>query len=308
MNTSDRTTGDCPSVPEPSRAGQHATPKPQRRECPECGKEIPFPGPHTARAVQQWNRDDDSARPIYCSPCIKRLEQKRCAEQREAEAKAEHARLTTLRANIAEALEEVGVPPRWRDASLDACPDLPEDLLSELRTYAENPDGIVYLYGQQGAGKSWAAVAVLREILLAGLYRPRQASYTSERDFLGELRASYDAGQSRSAPASRHPTSHHGARLLLLDDVGSTRLTEWGKGEIAALIEHRHAEALPTIITSNLTPDKLGAVVDGRIVSRIAEDRRMLGFPPRDLRVDGTIRQSAQPDPVPQPVDWTKGF
>jgi hypothetical protein len=87
---------------------------------------------------------------------------------------------------------------------------------------------------------------------------------------------------------SRFLPAHHPlrARLLILDDLGSTRLTDWGRGEVANLIEKRHADDLTTVITSNINPRSLAEVIDGRVSSRIAESRQMIGFPDRDLRLN----------------------
>ena len=72
--------------------------------------------------------------------------------------------------------------------------------------------------------------------------------------------------------------------------AAAARQTDWTRGEIATLLEARHAADLPTIITSNLNPDELAQAIDGRLASRVAEYRLMLEFPRIDLRIKGTVR------------------
>lgn len=48
-----------------------------------------------------------------------------------------------------------------------------------------------------------------------------------------------------------------GTKLLVLDDVGVERVTDWGAEQITRLIDHRVSAGLPTIFTSNLTLDEL---------------------------------------------------
>jgi DNA replication protein DnaC len=191
--------------------------------------------------------------------------------------------LNRIRTNMAKILTGIGVPEKWLLANFDGCGDLPADLVSDCQKFSELPEGILYLFGIPGCGKTWIATAILRHCLAQGILSPCNCRYVSERGFLDELRASFDEGEvsPRFLPA-HHPNKVH---LLIFDDLASTRLTDWGKGEIANLIETRHANDLPTIITSNISPDDLAEIVDGRIASRIAESRKMLMFPPRDLRV-----------------------
>ena len=82
--------------------------------------------------------------------------------------------------------------------------------------------------------------------------------------------------------------------LLLLDDIGATRDTEWTDMVLDRLIDHRWARGLPTIYTTNLpiaagAPRTLKSELNARVYSRLATcvvvdmgdapDRRL---PPRE--------------------------
>jgi DNA replication protein DnaC len=59
--------------------------------------------------------------------------------------------------------------------------------------------------------------------------------------------------------------------LLVLDDIGSEKPTEWARERLTQLIGHRYDNELCTLISSNLTLAELKEHIDpiGRITSRI---------------------------------------
>ena len=187
------------------------------------------------------------------------------------------------------ALRLIGVPPATADATLDACADLPPDLVNELRQWADNPNGFLMLTGAAGSGKSWSAAAVLREVLTSGRAKLSDCRFVTEAAYLSRLRESY--GQ--DTPARLLPAHHpHRVRLLVFDDLAATRLTDWGKGEIASLVCGRHADDLPTIVTSNLSLADIAQAIDPRVASRVGEGGQVLTFPARDLRLECPRRET----------------
>lgn len=74
--------------------------------------------------------------------------------------------------------------------------------------------------------------------------------------------------------------------LLVLDDLGSEKLTEWAAERLGLIINYRYGYMLPTIVTSNLCIDEIGAVTSQRIASR-------LSVLPR-LSIDGEDKRSNQ--------------
>jgi len=214
--------------------------------------------------------------------CIARKHQEAVeAAQKAAKAQRE-AEVEAVRFDAPGTLARCGVPAKWLRADLGACQDVPDDIMGQIWNWAANPAGTLYLYGGVGAGKTWVGVGCLARVLVTGLYLPADCMFVSERMFLARVKDGFD-GKDRANPAAT-------VGLLLLDDLGASRLTDWGRNEIAGLVEARHAADLPTIITSNIDPDGLAKAVDGRVLSRIAESRMMIHFPDKDLRIHGTNR------------------
>lgn len=59
--------------------------------------------------------------------------------------------------------------------------------------------------------------------------------------------------------------------LLLLDDLGAAKLTEWTEEVTYRLINHRYEQCLPGIFTSNVPPAQLRDALGERITSRLTE-------------------------------------
>ena len=79
--------------------------------------------------------------------------------------------------------------------------------------------------------------------------------------------------------------------LVVLDDLGAERPTEFAVETIALIVEHLHAQDVPLVVTSNYSPSALAKrlgrddpVVGQRIVSRLIEDSEKIELDRRDLR------------------------
>jgi DNA replication protein DnaC len=226
------------------------------------------------------------AKPL-CGECVQVVNSEREAKQRQAANLARRQAVEAARADLRGALMAAGVPERWADADFADAPDLPAGLVERLQAWATCPLDSMMLVGTPGAAKTWSAVAMLRYALAEGVRLPSEVVFACERGFLDWRR-----GRLSERPASvletagsRHP---YRARLLLFDDLGASRQTAWSREEISSLVEHRHAERLATIWTSNLGLDELAEAIDGRVASRLAEGAAIT-FPSRDLRVSGSL-------------------
>ncbi len=129
----------------------------------------------------------------------------------------------------------------------------------------------LYIWGENtGNGKtSWACKIMgyyFRKIAFSsGL--ENEGLYIYLPTFLDDLRNSYNS----STPEFEEELEMVKiCRLLIVDDIGAERVTEWVRERIVSIINTRSANGLCTIYTSNLSlkglADKLG---DDRISSRI---------------------------------------
>ena len=70
--------------------------------------------------------------------------------------------------------------------------------------------------------------------------------------------------------------------LLVLDDLGSEKQSEWADQELFRLIDHRANEGKPVIITSNVPMEALKC--DGRISSRLGDMCVSVAMPEISIR------------------------
>ena len=136
--------------------------------------------------------------------------------------------------------------------------------------HVNNGEGLYIWSSNTGNGKtSWACKIMgyyFRKIAFSsGL--ENEGLYIYLPTFLDDLRNSYS---NPSPEFDKELEMVKGCKLLIIDDIGAERVTEWVRERIVSIINTRSANGLCTIYTSNLSlkglTDKLG---DDRISSRI---------------------------------------
>ena len=164
-----------------------------------------------------------------------------------------------------------GIPPLYQAASLENF-QLPKDnpiaergltnALMMVRAYArefprlEKPG--LLLIGEPGTGKTHLAVAAFRILMGRGF----EGVFCDYQSLLEKIRAGYDAN-SGSSDKEAYRTALD-AEILLLDDLGAHRVTDWVEDTVTSLITHRCNHRRPLIATTNLTdPDATGGGASG---------------------------------------------
>ena len=74
------------------------------------------------------------------------------------------------------------------------------------------------------------------------------------------------------------------AALLVIDDIGAEKPSEWTQERVYSVIDHRYANCLPLIVTSNLPPSKLADQIGERAASRLAEMCEVVAMTGTDRR------------------------
>lgn len=164
-------------------------------------------------------------------------------------------------ATVDERLEKAGVPKPaqrsfqgWRpDSRLREAREACEALLRGERS-------VVYLLGSYGIGKSHLAKATLRAWFEQGgwgLYRNvprlmdelRATQQRIERQWQG---AEFDEDRMREgSQLTDKLSSLEHCELLILDDLGAQKPTEWASEQLYKIVENRRENEAPLIVTSN---------------------------------------------------------
>ena len=137
-------------------------------------------------------------------------------------------------------------------------------------SYADNPDGWLLFCGQPGSGKTHLCTAVCRHRLLAG----DEVRYMPWRDKIAEIKAMSLDNERRAEILQGFKT----AQILYIDDLykvgraadGSTNPTGADVGLAFEIINHRYINHLPTIVSTEKTPQEL-VEIDEATGSRIIE-------------------------------------
>jgi DNA replication protein DnaC len=176
------------------------------------------------------------------------------------------------------------IPPNYEVATLDSF-KIPQDnpaaraglgtVLMQVRGFvrefpAADRPGLL-LVGDTGTGKTHLAVAALKSIVEKGY----EGLFFDYQNLLDRIRASFDSASGSSDREAYR--SALDAQVLLLDDLGSHRVTDWVEDTVTSIITYRCNHRKPLIATTNLPDeDVTGRVLDYREAGGVAVSRKTL--------------------------------
>lgn len=180
---------------------------------------------------------------------------------------------------------------RWMDFAGYPATKTTAPIVTRVREWAEGivPDQkrSLFLYGPYGSGKTGLAVAALKTLMHQTFDRVGWPGlFTTVPNLLDAIRRGYDRDaedEDRQLLGKARDIS-----VLLLDDIGVERVTDWAAEKLFNLINHRHDEDSITIFTSNLDLQALSSHIGERTVWRIVEMAEV-------IKVDGPNLRDVKP-------------
>jgi DNA replication protein DnaC len=142
--------------------------------------------------------------------------------------------------------------------------------------------GMIF-YGKPGRGKTFLATAIANELLsqLVTVIMVRPSG------ILSRLKETYQNYGRESDYQIINQLQN--ASLLIIDDLGSERATDWGREKIYEIIDARYTAGLPLIVTTNLSPENLKkAMTSADGVGRTYD--RLMGMCTK-VEIDGPARR-----------------
>ena len=164
------------------------------------------------------------------------------------------------------------IPERYR-YTIALKPENGEDL--EAFTKLDNYKNDVLSMVDEGRGLYiWGKIAFNTGLENEGLY-------IFLPTFLEDLRDNYDNKDPEFDEVLRMIKT---CRLLIIDDIGAERVTDWVRERMVSIINTRVSNNLTTIYTSNLSPEELRGELGDRIASRVLGSSQVVEITSGDRR------------------------
>jgi DNA replication protein DnaC len=193
-------------------------------------------------------------------------------------------------------LADANIPKRYQHCTLDNFLAYNESLELGVAQARRMADGFpvasvgLFLEGQPGVGKTHLAVALLKQIIERTGAR---GLFYDTRDLLRVIRSTYDPSIRTTELEVLRPVL--AADLLVLDDLGAEKTSEWVEETMNLIVNTRYSERRLTLVTSNYQdipddtdPNSLVFRIGYRMRSRLHEMCEFVVLDAADYRMRPT--------------------
>lgn len=173
---------------------------------------------------------------------------------------------------LRERLIASGFPPNLAELTFDGLTvdESNREKIQKAKAFAENPGAGLFICGEFGTGKTWLAAAVGN----AFAQKRKRVLFGTFSGITNKL----IAAQKYGTFFTEWEIYAHKADLLIIDDIGKEKPTEWKLQILFDLIDERGGAGLPTVFTSNyslamlcerISPDNDDGITAGGIKDRL---------------------------------------
>jgi len=123
----------------------------------------------------------------------------------------------------------------------------------------------LWLWGEPGNGKTHLAAAITKTLTEQGYI----VVFQSVPELLQRIRSTFNSENKENEAQIMRALLE--CDLLILDDIGAEKATEWVEEKIFNIIDGRYRKEMPTLYTSNLKPKEMLQQVGKRSYDRMVE-------------------------------------
>lgn len=134
-----------------------------------------------------------------------------------------------------------------------------------VKTFKDWNGESLMLWGEPGNGKTHLAAAIVNELSKKGYI----VVFQSVPELLQRIRSTFNSENKENETQIMRALLE--CDLLILDDIGAEKTTEWVEEKLFNIIDGRYRKELPTLYTSNLEPKELKDQVGKRSYDRMVE-------------------------------------
>lgn len=142
------------------------------------------------------------------------------------------------------------------------------------KEFCDNMEGFLVLYGGSGVGKSHLLQAIGEQLVDSTI----SLRYTTVDNLLSGWRSLFSSNEDQMVSFETSFTSYAQIDLLLLDDLGSEKPSEWSISTLTRLIDTRQSNGnKSTCLTTNQNDLQLEKAMGTRIADRIySQDNKIV--------------------------------
>jgi DNA replication protein DnaC len=145
---------------------------------------------------------------------------------------------------------------------------LPDNYLQVISEWCKTGKNMLLFLGNPGVGKTYFCAAYLNYLI----EKKKWFRYMHEKDFFGKLREVINNNHNYEYEIAKICEAEH----LIIDDIGSSQMTEFQKEALLSLVDHRSQSRKPTVITSNHFIKDLYEKFEPRFCSRLRDHRNTI--------------------------------
>lgn len=166
--------------------------------------------------------------------------------------------------------------PESKPVIITACRTIKE-YLNNFTEYQEHGIGLYIYSSTKGSGKTRMAASIANELINS---MEKQVKFAVSTSVINEIKSTWDKNSKYSESKILHLLST--AEILVVDDFGTEKATDWVTTEFYHIINERYINKKITIFTSNESLQSLK--YDDRITNRIKEMTFQIQFPEESVR------------------------